>query len=245
MRADLERYWTELGDAMQAMPFAALASIEKELYACYRRGGTIFLAGNGGSAATASHMACDLAKGVRAAGAPALRVMALTDNVPLMTAWANDTSYDRIFAEQLATLGRAGDTIILISASGNSPNVVAVPEVARRLGVTVIALTGQSGGQVARLADLVARVPADLIEQVEDAHMIIAHSLCVALRKRLQREYAHRVREPRDMRDMRDTRQPALQAVALDSTFSGPLIPLTVAGDALAPDLAELTQAGA
>ncbi len=239
MRTDLEHYWSELGDAMQAMPFAALASIEKELYACYRRGGTIFLAGNGGSAATASHMACDLAKGVRAAGAPALRVMALTDNVPLMTAWANDTSYDRIFAEQLATLGREGDVIILLSASGNSPNVLAVPEVARRLGVTTIALTGQSGGQLARLADLVARVPADPIEQVEDAHMIIAHSLCVTLRKRLQRDHARHTREAHG------GRQPSLHGKPVEAPVALPLIALPMTNGALDGERdVELAEAG-
>jgi D-sedoheptulose 7-phosphate isomerase len=181
-------------------------------------------------------MACDLAKGVRAAGAPALRVMALTDNIPLMTAWANDTSYERIFAEQLATLAREGDAIILISASGNSPNVLAVLEVARRLGVTVIALTGQTGGQLGRLADLVARVPADLIEQVEDAHMIIAHSLCVSLRKRLQRDFGRHASETRPAHPVR---QPALQPASLDAPYSGPLIALPVVEDELAPELAE------
>src|SRR5579883_3265287 len=99
MRSELERYWRELARGMRLMPFAALERAADLLLDCHRRGATIFLAGNGGSAATASHFACDLAKGVRAGGLPPFRVVALTDNVPLMTAWGNDTDYQRIFAE--------------------------------------------------------------------------------------------------------------------------------------------------
>ena len=114
--------------------------------------------------------------------------MALTDNVPLMTAWANDTSYERIFAEQLAALVHPGDVVILISASGNSPNVLAAAHEARQAPAHVIALTGQSGGKLEAVADLTVRVPSQSIEQVEDAHLIIAHSLCVSLRRRLHTE---------------------------------------------------------
>jgi D-sedoheptulose 7-phosphate isomerase len=170
---------------MQAMPFRQLERAANILLDAHRRDATIFIAGNGGSATTASHFACDLAKGARVEGMPGFRVIALTDNVPLMTAWANDTSYDRIFAEQLAPHVRPGDIFVAISASGNSPNILAAAVVAREAGGTVIGLTGQSGGRLSRLAHLAIRVPADAaeqIEQVEDAHLVIAHSLCVTLR---------------------------------------------------------------
>ena len=134
MRNDIERYWHELGQVAHAMPFSLLESAAEVLLACYRRGGTVFVLGNGGSAATASHFVCDLAKGTRTDGFPAFRVVSLTDNVPLMTAWANDTSYDRVFAEQLAALVRPGDVVVAISASGNSPNVLAATRVARQVG---------------------------------------------------------------------------------------------------------------
>ena len=186
MRNDIERYWHELGQVAHAMPFSLLESAAEVLLACYRRGGTVFVLGNGGSAATASHFVCDLAKGTRTDGFPAFRVVSLTDNVPLMTAWANDTSYDRVFAEQLTALVRPGDVVVAISASGNSPNVLAATRVARQLGATTIALTGQSGGRLGRLTELTIRVPARSVEQVEDAHLAIAHSLCVAIRARLQ-----------------------------------------------------------
>lgn len=125
-------------------------------------------------------------------GLPTFRVIPLSDNVPLLTAWANDTSYDRVFAEQLATLVRPGDVVVAISASGNSPNVLEAARVAQQSDAIVIALTGQSGGQLYQLADLTIRVPAQSIEQVEDAHLVIAHSLCVVLRRRLHVEAALR-----------------------------------------------------
>jgi D-sedoheptulose 7-phosphate isomerase len=189
MSSDIRRYWRELSDTMQAMPFRQLERAANLLLDCHRRDATVFIAGNGGSAATASHFACDLAKGARVEGMPGFRVIALTDNIPLMTAWANDTNYDRIFAEQLAPLLRPGDIFVAISASGNSANILAAAVVARGAGATVIGLTGQSGGKLSRLSHLAIRVPADAaeqIEQVEDAHLMIAHSLCVTLRGRLR-----------------------------------------------------------
>jgi len=188
MYDEIEHYWLELASIMRAMPFDMLAKAAELLLDCYRRGGTVFILGNGGSAATASHFACDLAKGTQAAGLPAFRVVSLSDNVPLMTAWANDTNYDRIFAEQLATLIRPADIVIAISASGNSPNILAAARVARQSGSLIIALTGQEGGKLSRLVDLTIYVPARSIEQVEDAHLVIAHSLCVVLRGRLYAE---------------------------------------------------------
>jgi len=187
----IRAYWHELADAMEAMPFALVSQAATALLNCHQHGGVIFLVGNGGSAATASHFACDLAKGTRGPdGRPTLRVMALTDNVPLLTAWGNDTSYDRVFAEQLTALAHTGDTLVAISASGNSPNVLACVEAARQHGMTVIALTGQTGGKLRALADLAICVPSPSIEQVEDAHLMIAHSICVALRHELARHAA-------------------------------------------------------
>jgi D-sedoheptulose 7-phosphate isomerase len=182
----LERYCLELAAVTVAMPFGEVARIAEVLLDCHRRGGMIFVLGNGGSAATASHFACDLAKGARASGAPPFRVVPLTDNVPLITAWANDTGYDRVFAEQLAALVRPNDVVVAISASGNSPNVLAAARVAREAGALVVALTGRSGGNLRALADLTLRVPSDMIEQVEDVHIAIAHGLCVTLRHALR-----------------------------------------------------------
>ena len=187
-RRAIEGYWGELADVARLMPFGQLAAAAEALLACRERGRTVFLLGNGGSAATASHLACDLSKGTRTAGLAPFRVVALTDNVPIMTAWANDASYDRIFAEQVEALAQPGDVLVAISASGRSPNVLAAVAAARELGVTVVGLTGQPGGDLARLADLAIQVPAGSIELVEDAHLAVAHSLCVAIRARLRSE---------------------------------------------------------
>ena len=186
MRHDIERYWGGLAELAQGMPFALLEQAADLLLACQKRGHTVFLLGNGGSAATASHFACDLSKGTRTPGVPDFRVVPLTDNVPLITAWANDASYERIFAEQLLALVRPGDVVVAISASGNSPNVLAAVDAARQAGATTIGLTGKSGGRLRWLADLTIRVPSTRIELVEDAHLAITHSLCVALRARLR-----------------------------------------------------------
>lgn len=186
MYDEIEHYWHGLASIMQAMPFDMLTKAAELLLNCYRRGSTVFIVGNGGSAATASHFACDLAKGTQVKGMPAFRVISLSDNVPLMSAWANDTNYDRIFAEQLSTLVRPEDIIIAISASGNSPNILAAARMAKKSGAITLALTGQDGGKLSQLADFIIYVPSKCIEQVEDAHLVIAHSLCVVLREHLR-----------------------------------------------------------
>jgi D-sedoheptulose 7-phosphate isomerase len=191
----IQRYWQGLTTAMQKMPFHLLEQMVEILSDCYQRGNTIFVMGNGGSAATASHFACDLAKGTRMPGLPAFRVISLNESIPLMTAWANDTSYERIFAEQLTALVRPDDLVITFSASGNSPNVIAAALEAHQNNAFVIALTGKTGGRLADLADLLIRVPAQPIEQVEDAHLAIAHSLCVVLRERLRALAAERLEQ--------------------------------------------------
>ena len=185
LRRTLGEYWREVAEVAAAVDLDCLETVAMTLLESQLRGRVIFTAGNGGSAATASHFACDLAKGTRGGGPPTFRVAALTDNLPVLTAWANDSGYDRVFAEQLSSLARPGDALVLISASGNSPNILAAAQAARTLGVTTVALTGRYGGQLAGIVDLAVRIPSDRIEVVEDAHLIVAHSLCVAMRERL------------------------------------------------------------
>lgn len=182
---EIQRHIADLRDALSALAPEDLSEAGRQLLDCYSRGATLYLVGNGGSAATASHFACDLSKGTRQPGVPRFRAVALTDNVPLMTAWGNDASFDRIFAEQLIPLVRPGDLLLAISASGSSPNVLEAVRSARESGAMTMAWTGPTGGAVAGLADTVIRVPAATIEQVEDAHMVLAHALTVFIRSRL------------------------------------------------------------
>jgi D-sedoheptulose 7-phosphate isomerase len=181
----LEDYWQEVARVASAVDMLALKRAADELLSCQARERIVFAIGNGGSAATASHFTCDLAKGTRRGGPPTFRTLALTDNVPVMTAWANDYSYERVFAEQLVSLAQPGDVLVAISVSGTSPNIVSAVSEARALGLTVISLTGPTGGKLATMSDVTITVPSDCMEVVEDAHLIVSHSLCVATREYL------------------------------------------------------------
>lgn len=154
----------------------------KVLRSARERGAMVYIAGNGGSATTASHMVTDLMFG-RGLPEPGLRAIGLADNQAVITATANDVSYDEVFARQLRRLARPGDVLILISASGNSPNVVRAAEAAREIEVTVIGLTGFDGGRLAGLSDVSVHVPSppDAYGPVEDVHLIVNHMLVEAL----------------------------------------------------------------
>jgi D-sedoheptulose 7-phosphate isomerase len=151
----------------------------------YERKRTLFLFGNGGSAALASHFACDIGKGTIAGKGKRLRTVALTDNVALITAWANDKAYDAIFAEQLESLAEKGDIALAISGSGNSPNVIRGLEAARRIGAETLVLTGFEGGRAKALANLCLVVPSDSMQLIEDAHLCATHAIFLAIRQRM------------------------------------------------------------
>jgi D-sedoheptulose 7-phosphate isomerase len=139
----------------------------------------VFLMGNGGSASTASHAANDLSKATIVPGAPRIRAIALTDNVAVMSAWANDAAYEAIFKEQLENLLDAGDTVIGISASGNSPNVLRAMAFARERGAFTIGWTGQHGGRLPSVADLCLHVPSDNVGLIESVHLVVLHVLTI------------------------------------------------------------------
>jgi len=181
----LESYWREVARVAASIDLRALERAVEELLACQSRERVVFAIGNGGSAATASHFTCDLTKGTRRGGPPTFRAVALTDNVPVMTAWANDNSFEHVFVEQLVSLARPGGVLVAISVSGTSPNIVSAVSAARSMGVIVISLTGSNGGALRAMSDVAVCVPSDSMEVVEDAHLIVAHSLCVAAREQL------------------------------------------------------------
>jgi D-sedoheptulose 7-phosphate isomerase len=170
-----------LGD-LAAVDFRQVEAI---LLRAREEGRTVFIIGNGGSAATASHMANDLNKGAAVAGQRRFRALALTDNVPLITAWANDTQYEQIFVEQMTNFFHPGDVLIAISGSGNSPNIIAALEWARNEGAVTIGLTGGNGGRLLGLVDCCLLVPSNRMEQIEDMHLVLAHAICVSVRNRI------------------------------------------------------------
>lgn len=178
----IQNYLTTLGGVLGRLPVDDLEGAVGTVRRAWAEGRSIFLLGNGGSAATASHLACDLAKGLVAPGRPRMKVVALTDNVPLLTAYGNDVGYERVFAEQLANFVQPGDVVLAISASGNSPNVLAAIELANARGAATIGLTGFRGGKLKGLVRQCVVVPSDNMQQIEDAHMVIAHALFVQLR---------------------------------------------------------------
>lgn len=179
-------YLKQVQEAILGLSDQEIDDVVQTVLSAGGKGQTIFLCGNGGSAATASHMACDLAKGTITPGANRFRTIALTDNVPLMTAWGNDTDFENIFAEQLKPLVREGDVLIAISTSGNSPNVLKAVEVAREAGAISIGMTDQIGGRLKDMVDICLQVPCTIIEQVEDVHMVLAHCIASALRNELR-----------------------------------------------------------
>jgi D-sedoheptulose 7-phosphate isomerase len=156
----------------------------------FENGQRIFVAGNGGSAATASHMACDLAKTTLGKGVQLprrrIKAIALTDNMPLVTAWGNDVSYDCVFAEQLRNLANPGDVLVVISASGNSPNIVEAVKAAHELDVCTIALLGFEGGKVAPMADCSIVVRSSHYGYIEDAHGVLNHVITDCLKQSVQ-----------------------------------------------------------
>lgn len=178
------RYVAEMRRALNDLPHQAIESLVALLVQAAHEGRTVFLVGNGGSAATASHFACDLAKGTRNSLRPYSRVVALTDNASLITAWANDVAYEHVFAEQLRGLCRPGDILIAISASGRSANILRAAAAARELGAMVVAFTG-GGGLLGLSADIWIETPAGCIEQIEDLHLIVQHLVCRQVRERV------------------------------------------------------------
>jgi D-sedoheptulose 7-phosphate isomerase len=179
-----EAYVASLTSTLQALPFATLSRIADLLEQARWDGRTVFLLGNGGSAATASHIACDLNKAATQPGVPRLRALALTDNVPLITAWANDTHYHNVFVEQMQNFLRPGDVVVAISGSGRSPNVVDAVLRARELGAMTVGLTGFDGGLLTELTDICLVVPSEHMGQIEDVHLMIGHILTAMLAQR-------------------------------------------------------------
>jgi len=174
---------------LQAISLSHLETVLRLLEEAYRNGRRIFIMGNGGSAATASHFALDLAKNTIMPGAPRLKAISLTDHVPLITAWSNDIAYEHIFSEQLANMIEPGDVVIGISTSGNSPNVINALNLAKQYRATTVGLLGAKGGKMKDMVDAYILAPGQNIEQEEDAHMILAHVITRHMRE-VVRSYA-------------------------------------------------------
>jgi D-sedoheptulose 7-phosphate isomerase len=182
----IRTYFRGLTGLVPHLPYNSISQIVSIFLAAFAAQRTVYVFGNGGSAASASHLMCDINKGASASGeSKRPRVMALTDNTSLITAWANDFGYERIFSEQLKTFIKPRDVAFAISTSGDSPNVLLALETAREYGAITVGLGGCQGGQMKSLCDVCAIVPSDNVQLVEDLHHAMIHSVFVAVRQSL------------------------------------------------------------
>jgi D-sedoheptulose 7-phosphate isomerase len=193
-------YLARLRACLAAVSPLEVAAAAERLWDVARSGGTIFVAGNGGSAATASHLALDLGKSTLGRpprrGARPIRTATLSDPA-VLTAWANDRGYERVFAEQIAAHAGPEDAVLLLSVSGTSPNVVRAARAAREAGALVVALVGRPGGTLRELADVAIVVPSGEYEIVEDVHLAINHIITDHLRAAVGAAPARRGDRPR------------------------------------------------
>jgi D-sedoheptulose 7-phosphate isomerase len=186
------RYFEMYEQVIARLPHSTIERAAAELLVAYEQNRTIFLFGNGGSAALASHFACDLGKGTVRNGErqKRFRVLALTDNLPLLTAWANDSCYEDVFAQQLQNFVEPSDVVFAISGSGNSPNVLRALDVARKAGTVNIGLTGFSGGTMKNLCDPCIVIPSENMQIIEDLHLSVTHAIFSVVRHKLHRDAA-------------------------------------------------------
>ena len=172
------QYKTEVLKAIETVDLAKVNQAIELFKDARAAGRHIFVCGNGGSASTASHFACDIVKGASYNRGQRFRIMALTDQIATLTAYANDVSYDCVFVEQLKNFAEPGDVVMAISGSGNSPNVLQAVEYANSIGCRTIALSGRNGGKLGPMAQLNLQASNPHMGRIEDVHMIVMHMIC-------------------------------------------------------------------
>lgn len=193
--AFIDGYLAEMQRVAGALPRAEIDRAIEALFEAWKRGATVFLIGNGGSASTATHFACDLSKVTIVEGAPRVRAVSLCDNAALTSAWINDAGFEHLFSEQLRSLMRPGDVLVAISVHGGSgedragpwsQNLLRAVRVAREeFGATVIGLAGFDGGALRQMADICVVVPAESTPQVESFHLAIEHLITFCLKEKI------------------------------------------------------------
>jgi D-sedoheptulose 7-phosphate isomerase len=178
-------YIEVLQQTLDRLPNGLIAQVIDVLHRARIDGKQIFIMGNGGSASTASHFVCDLAKNTRTDGMPHYRVIGLTDNMAIFSAYANDEGYENVFATQLANLINPDDVVIGISASGNSRNVLNAIVEAKKYNAKTIAFTGFDGGQLGQMVDINIHVESNIIEHVEDIHLMLEHMIVKVIKDKV------------------------------------------------------------
>jgi D-sedoheptulose 7-phosphate isomerase len=182
MENPVRQYVIDLQQTLDLLPMQAINDVIQVLHTARIKKQQLFVFGNGGSASTASHIVCDLAKNTRVGGVPPIRILDMIDNSAVFSAYANDEGYENVFAQHLRNFAQPGDVVIGISTSGKSPNVLRAIDQANKLGAITIGFTGFDGGQLQGLASMNIHIESDNIEQVEDIHLILGHIITVNLR---------------------------------------------------------------
>lgn len=185
MIENIRAYLDQVSNLVLQIPPDHIERITGIILQAYRAGRRVFVFGNGGGSATSAHFVCDLAKGTAMPGKPRLKAISLSENMPLLTAWANDTDYTNTFGEQLRNLVEPGDVVIGLSGSGMSPNVINAFRVANEAGATSVLLSGYTGGQAVGVASESLVVPSEDMQQIEDVHLILAHIIFRCLRQEM------------------------------------------------------------
>ena len=186
IKKQLFDYTEDVAKRIVTSDFDILSNIVQRLLQVKADGKNIYTAGNGGSAATASHICNDLVKGCRVNEQVGFKASCLSDSNAIVTCLANDFSYDDIFSIQLRTFASKGDVLFTFSGSGNSPNIISALKTAREMGVCTIGFSGRDGGKMKDLCDLLLIAPTDSMEQIEDMHLLYAHAMICSLKELLQ-----------------------------------------------------------
>jgi len=187
---DISKIIKESADVKIAMLTSCLTDIENAAKIMISASNNkILWCGNGGSAADAQHMSAELMGGLRSHDRPAIASIALTTDVSFITAWANDTDYESIFSRQIEGLGKKGDVLIAISTSGNSKNVISAIRTANKMDISVIILTGGSGGKMINTkADVIINIPSDDTQRIQEGHLLVEHILCEYVEEAIMRK---------------------------------------------------------
>ncbi len=186
MEEGMANYFEEVGNVLNKMDKTGLVRLVGKIEYARRNGSTMFIAGNGGSASTSSHWVCDLMKGtlqdINDTKEKRLKVISLSDNIPIVSAYANDVSYNSIYSQQLMNLANKDDLLTVITGSGNSQNILEAITAARDLGVYTFGILGADGGKASSICDDKILVPSNNYGIIEDVHLMIGHVVTEALK---------------------------------------------------------------
>lgn len=183
-----QAHFERLRDVIAAVPYEQIDAVAEILYRAYLNDKQVFVMGNGGSAATASHFASDLSKNTVVAGRRRFRAICLNDNLPVITALANDLGYESVFVEQMRNLLRPGDVVIVVTGSGNSPNIIEALKYARSCSATTIAFLGFDGGKAKALVDAYIHIECNDYGLVEDVHYALGHFFREYFQNRIEQD---------------------------------------------------------